>query len=204
MCRSFLFSCRAHSRIGQVYHTLLQERDDKGINDVVISRVEQISPFPYDLVRALASVKLPPLLMLCRSRLTWTSTRTPILCGARQALVPIPLHRFRLTFQQEEPLNNGAWTYVGPRILTAANQTESHKGKYPLYAGRDPTSSVATGSKVCICPTSSPMISLSHVYRLCTRNRSRPTSPPRSVSDIDSVRFRRSSHILLYPSCICR
>lgn len=35
-----------------MYHALLQERDDKGINDVVISRVEQISPFPYDLVRA--------------------------------------------------------------------------------------------------------------------------------------------------------
>lgn len=38
--------------VGQVYHALLQERDDKGINDVVISRVEQISPFPYDLVSA--------------------------------------------------------------------------------------------------------------------------------------------------------
>ncbi|KAI6100023.1 hypothetical protein EDD16DRAFT_1497216, partial [Pisolithus croceorrhizus] len=48
----------------------------------------------------------------------------------------------------EEPLNNGAWTYVGPRILTAANETQYHRGKYPLYAGREPTSSVATGSKV--------------------------------------------------------
>ena len=37
---------------GQVYQTLLQERQDKGINDVVISRLEQISPFPYDLVRS--------------------------------------------------------------------------------------------------------------------------------------------------------
>lgn len=55
---------------------------------------------------------------------------------------------YRLTSAQEEPLNNGSWTYVGPRILTAANETENHKGKYPLYAGRDPTSSVATGSKV--------------------------------------------------------
>jgi len=45
-------------------------------------------------------------------------------------------------------LNNGAWTYVAPRILTAANETQHHKGKYPLYAGREPTSSVATGSKV--------------------------------------------------------
>lgn len=37
--------------IGQVYQTLLQEREEKGINDVAISRVEQLSPFPYDLVR---------------------------------------------------------------------------------------------------------------------------------------------------------
>lgn len=36
---------------GQVYYTLLQEREEKGINDVAISRVEQLSPFPYDLVR---------------------------------------------------------------------------------------------------------------------------------------------------------
>jgi 2-oxoglutarate dehydrogenase complex dehydrogenase (E1) component-like enzyme len=35
---------------GQVYHTLLQEREERSIKDVAISRVEQISPFPYDLV----------------------------------------------------------------------------------------------------------------------------------------------------------
>jgi|SRR5712671_1108533 len=38
---------------GQVYYTLLQEREAKGIKDVAISRVEQISPFPYDLVCSL-------------------------------------------------------------------------------------------------------------------------------------------------------
>ena len=36
--------------LGQVYYTLLQEREDKGIKDVAISRIEQLSPFPYDLV----------------------------------------------------------------------------------------------------------------------------------------------------------
>lgn len=45
-------------------------------------------------------------------------------------------------------MNNGAWTYIGPRIYTAASRTQNHKGKYPYYAGREPTSSVATGSKV--------------------------------------------------------
>lgn len=45
-------------------------------------------------------------------------------------------------------MNNGAWSYAGPRIYTAASQTVHHKGKYPFYAGREPTSSVATGSKV--------------------------------------------------------
>jgi 2-oxoglutarate dehydrogenase E1 component len=36
---------------GQVYYQLLKEREDRGIKDVAISRVEQISPFPYDMVR---------------------------------------------------------------------------------------------------------------------------------------------------------
>lgn len=49
-------------------------------------------------------------------------------------------------------MNNGAWSYVGPRIYTAGSQTEHHKGKYPTYAGRGPTSSVATGSKVSDLP----------------------------------------------------
>ncbi|KAG6886669.1 hypothetical protein C0992_002877 [Termitomyces sp. T32_za158] len=100
-------------RTGQVYHTLLQEREEKGIKDVAISRIEQLSPFPYDQLT-------PHLDMYPNADLLWC---------------------------QEEPLNNGAWSYVGPRIYTAAGQTQNHKGKYPYYAGRGPTSSVATGSK---------------------------------------------------------
>jgi 2-oxoglutarate dehydrogenase E1 component len=46
-----------------------------------------------------------------------------------------------------QPLNNGAWTYVQPRLITALQETEHHTGKVPTYAGRNPTSSVATGSK---------------------------------------------------------
>ncbi|KAI0051081.1 2-oxoglutarate dehydrogenase complex E1 component mitochondrial precursor [Auriscalpium vulgare] len=98
---------------GQVYYALLAEREAKGIKDVAISRLEQLSPFPYDLLT-------PHLDTYPNADLLWC---------------------------QEEPLNNGAWTYVGPRIYTAASQTQHHKGKYPRYAGREPTSSVATGSK---------------------------------------------------------
>ncbi|PPR07689.1 hypothetical protein CVT24_003898 [Panaeolus cyanescens] len=98
---------------GQVYYTLLQAREDRGIKDIAISRIEQLSPFPYDMIT-------PHLDKYPNASLLWC---------------------------QEEPLNNGAWSYVGPRIYTAASQTAHHRGKYPLYAGREPTSSVATGSK---------------------------------------------------------
>ncbi|GLB41140.1 putative 2-oxoglutarate dehydrogenase complex E1 component mitochondrial precursor [Lyophyllum shimeji] len=98
---------------GQVYHALMEEREKRGINNVAISRLEQISPFPYDLIT-------PELDRYPNADLLWC---------------------------QEEPLNNGAWSYVGPRIYTAGNHTLHHKGKYPYYAGRGPTSSVATGSK---------------------------------------------------------
>ena len=36
---------------GKVYFDLLQARTDKGINDVAITRIEQISPFPFDMVQ---------------------------------------------------------------------------------------------------------------------------------------------------------
>ncbi|KAJ9114880.1 2-oxoglutarate dehydrogenase E1 component [Naganishia adeliensis] len=98
---------------GQVYYQLLKEREDQGITDVAISRVEQLSPLPYDLIT-------PHLDKYPNAELMWC---------------------------QEEPLNNGAWTYVQPRLITAMNNTEHHKGKVPRYAGRNPTSSVATGSK---------------------------------------------------------
>ncbi|KAJ9056447.1 2-oxoglutarate dehydrogenase E1 component [Entomophthora muscae] len=36
---------------GQVYYTLLKAREQNGIDDVAISRIEQITPFPFDLVK---------------------------------------------------------------------------------------------------------------------------------------------------------
>lgn len=48
---------------------------------------------------------------------------------------------------QEEPLNAGAWSFVQPRIETLLNSTEHHNRKHVMYAGRDPSASVATGLK---------------------------------------------------------
>jgi 2-oxoglutarate dehydrogenase E1 component len=52
-----------------------------------------------------------------------------------------------IVWAQEEPLNNGAWTYVEPRIETALTKSKFHAGKRIKYAGRDPSGSVATGNK---------------------------------------------------------
>lgn len=48
---------------------------------------------------------------------------------------------------QEEPLNAGAWSFVQPRIETLLNETEHHNRRHVLYAGRNPSASVATGLK---------------------------------------------------------
>jgi len=48
---------------------------------------------------------------------------------------------------QEEPLNAGAWSFTQPRLETLLNQTKNHDRKHVMYAGRDPSASVATGLK---------------------------------------------------------
>ncbi|CCD33778.1 hypothetical protein BofuT4_P063800.1 [Botrytis cinerea T4] len=48
---------------------------------------------------------------------------------------------------QEEPLNAGAWSFTQPRIETLLNNTQYHDRKHVMYAGRDPSASVATGLK---------------------------------------------------------
>lgn len=96
-----------------MYYALTQERERLGLKNVVISRVEQLSPVPYDLI-------VPALDKYSNSDVMWV---------------------------QEEPMNGGAWTYLQPRLETAMNNTEHHKGKRIAFSGRAPTSSVATGSK---------------------------------------------------------
>ncbi|TIB73487.1 hypothetical protein E3Q18_03186 [Wallemia mellicola] len=83
---------------GQVYHTLIKHRDENDIKDVVISRLEQLAPFPYDMLK-------PHLDKYPNADLYWC---------------------------QEEPANNGAWSYVSQRLITLVDNTECHKGKMPM------------------------------------------------------------------------
>ncbi|KAK0554455.1 2-oxoglutarate dehydrogenase E1 component [Tilletia horrida] len=99
---------------GQTYFELLKQRRERGIKDIAISRVEQLSPFPYyQVVEHLDKYK--------NADIMWC---------------------------QEEPLNGGPWGYVKDRLHTTCRHTEHHKNALVTFAGRPPSSSVATGSKV--------------------------------------------------------
>jgi len=52
-----------------------------------------------------------------------------------------------IVWAQEEPLNAGAWSFTQPRIETLLNQTQYHNRRHVMYAGRNPSASVATGLK---------------------------------------------------------
>jgi len=99
---------------GKVYYDLAKERDrireesSEGHDDVAILRVEQIAPFPSDLVKEECD-------KYSNAKILWV---------------------------QEEPMNQGAWTYVSPRIETAIGNRAR-----PQYVGRNASAAPATGLK---------------------------------------------------------
>lgn len=99
---------------GQVYAALHKYRADNKINDVAITRIEQLNPFPWQQLKENLD--------------SYPNAKT-------------------IVWAQEEPLNAGAWTFTQPRIETLLNETEHHNHKHVMYAGRNPSASVATGLK---------------------------------------------------------
>jgi len=94
---------------GRVYYDLTKARKERNVeDDIAIARVEQISPFPYDLVKE-ECAKYP------NAEILWA---------------------------QEEHKNQGAWTYIQPRFITALNNSRD-----VCYVGRSTAASTATGSK---------------------------------------------------------
>lgn len=95
---------------GKVYYDLIKAREERDlINFVALCRIEQISPFPFDLIEEECA-------RYQNSDIMWV---------------------------QEEPKNNGAWSYVQPRFRTILKDTKSIN-----YAGRAVAASPATGNKV--------------------------------------------------------
>ncbi|MEE9427784.1 MAG: 2-oxoglutarate dehydrogenase E1 component, partial [Paracoccaceae bacterium] len=95
---------------GKVYYDLLAERDERGIDDIYLMRLEQFYPFP-----ALSMVK--------------------------------ELDRFKqadMVWCQEEPKNQGAWTFIESNIEWVLTRIEAQNTR-PTYAGRPASASPATG-----------------------------------------------------------
>ncbi len=95
---------------GKVYYDLWQERQDKGVDDVALVRLEQIYPFPINHLKAAIE----------------------------------PFKQAEVVWCQEEPMNNGAWTFVDRRI-EATLGCIGGAAKRPIYVGRDEAASPATG-----------------------------------------------------------
>ena len=94
---------------GKVYFDLMEEREKRGENRIQILRIEQLYPFP-DQVLALELNRFP------KADLVWC---------------------------QEEPRNQGAWTFIAPRIEdTIAKLGGNTK---PRYVGRPEYASTAAG-----------------------------------------------------------
>ncbi|KAI9726281.1 MAG: 2-oxoglutarate dehydrogenase E1 component [Chrysothrix sp. TS-e1954] len=99
---------------GQVYTALHKHRAQNKLTDTAITRVEQLNPFPWQLLKENLDM--------------YPNAKT-------------------IVWAQEEPLNAGPWSFVQPRIETLLNQTEHHSRRHVMYAGRNPSASVATGLK---------------------------------------------------------
>jgi 2-oxoglutarate dehydrogenase E1 component len=95
---------------GKVYFDLLAERDERGIDDVYLMRVEQMYPFAaMALMKELGRFK--------QAEFVWC---------------------------QEEPKNQGAWTFMEPNIEWVLNRIGAEHQR-PRYAGRAAAASPATG-----------------------------------------------------------
>lgn len=97
-----------------MYAALHKYRAEHKIDNVAFTRIEQLHPFPWELLRENLD--------------SYPNAKT-------------------IVWAQEEPLNAGAWSYTQPRIETLLNQTKYHDRKHVMYAGRNPSASVATGIK---------------------------------------------------------
>jgi 2-oxoglutarate dehydrogenase E1 component len=94
---------------GKVYFDLMDEREKRGEQRIQIIRLEQLYPFPENVLA--------------------------------QELNRFP--KAEIVWCQEEPQNQGAWTFVKPRIEATIAQLGGKAS--PRYAGRPESASTAAG-----------------------------------------------------------
>ncbi len=92
---------------GKVYYDLLDEREKRGEKRIQLLRIEQLYPFPQNVLAA-------ELARFPKAEIVWC---------------------------QEEPKNQGAWSFVAPRIHAAIREPRG----WPRYIGRQDYASTATG-----------------------------------------------------------
>ncbi|TRW98356.1 2-oxoglutarate dehydrogenase E1 component [Paracoccus sp. M683] len=95
---------------GKVYYDLLKARDEAGIRDIYLLRLEQFYPFP-------AQAMQHELSRFKQAEVVWC---------------------------QEEPKNQGAWSFVEPNLEWVLDRIGAKHGR-PRYVGRNAAASVATG-----------------------------------------------------------
>jgi len=104
---------------GKLYYELAEARDKWGIKDVAIITLEQIAPFPFDLIKR--ELDLYPNVEFGDG-----------------------VHPGEVCWVQEEPKNMGAWFYVKPRLVTSCREGKEIDTVI-RYVGRRAAASPATG-----------------------------------------------------------
>ncbi|XP_037874726.1 2-oxoglutarate dehydrogenase complex component E1 isoform X1 [Bombyx mori] len=130
---------------GRVYYDLLKQRRDKGLEkDIAIARLEQISPFPYDQVKA-EIAKYP------NAQLVWSQEEHKNM-GSWSYIEP----RFRTLLQNQKQIRaksqskGGSWLsqLFGRDESPQTNAQETETVPRTIsYNGRATAASPATGSK---------------------------------------------------------
>ncbi|KAI9136818.1 oxoglutarate dehydrogenase, E1 component [Paraphysoderma sedebokerense] len=124
---------------GQVYYTLLRARSANNINNVAIARVEQISPFPFDLVKEELD-KYP------NANIVWCQEE-PLNMGCWTYVEP----RIETCLRQSEAHKSKVMGGGRYKAVEVGSGSETFHGQTPdvavRYAGRGPSGAVATGNK---------------------------------------------------------
>lgn len=104
---------------GQIYYDLVEERTKLGVKNTAIITLEEIAPFPYDHMKKIFE-------------------------KYKNVDHGDGVHPGDVIWCQEEPKNNGAWSYVRSRMVTTAREGVD-KDTVIRYVGRRAAAAPATG-----------------------------------------------------------